>query len=56
MMKLFRRKQRKDEELDAEIHNHLDETIRDRIARGEILGESFLRRNAMGWGMQAFAQ
>ncbi len=27
--------QRKDEELDAEIQNHLDEAIRDRIARGE---------------------
>ncbi|HEX9004671.1 MAG TPA: permease prefix domain 1-containing protein [Blastocatellia bacterium] len=31
----FRRQQRKDEELDAEIQNHLDEAIRDRIARGE---------------------
>ena len=27
--------QRKDEELDAEIRHHLDEAIRDRIARGE---------------------
>jgi hypothetical protein len=32
-MKLWR--QRKDEELDAEIRSHLDEAIRDRIARGE---------------------
>src|SRR5262245_28107506 len=32
-MKFWR--QRKDEELDTEISNHLDEAIRDRIARGE---------------------
>jgi hypothetical protein len=32
-MKFWR--QRKDEELDAEIRSHLDEAIRDRIARGE---------------------
>src|SRR5215510_8063744 len=32
-MKLLR--QRSDEELDSEIRNHLDEAIRDRIARGE---------------------
>jgi hypothetical protein len=50
------RRGRKDEDLDAEIRAHLDEAIRDRIARGEIPGESFLRRSAMGWGMQAFAQ
>ncbi len=31
----FRRNQRKDEELDAEIRSHLDEAIRDRIERGE---------------------
>jgi hypothetical protein len=34
-MKLFRWRQNKDEELDAEIRSHLDEAIRDRIARGE---------------------
>ena len=32
-MNLFRWRQRKDEELDAEIRSHLDEAIRDRIAR-----------------------
>jgi putative ABC transport system permease protein len=31
----FRREQRKDEELDAEIQNHLDEAIRERMERGE---------------------
>lgn len=34
-MKFFHWKQRKDAELDAEIQNHLDEAICDRIARGE---------------------
>ena len=39
-MKFFRWRQRKDEELDAEIQNHLDEAIRDRIARGEAPDEA----------------
>jgi putative ABC transport system permease protein len=43
-MKFLRRKQR-DEELDAEIQNHLDEAIRDRIARGETPDEA--RANAV---------
>lgn len=34
-MKFFRWRQRKDEELNAEIQNHLTEVIRDRLARGE---------------------
>ena len=34
-MSFFRWRQRKDKELDAEIRSHLDEAIRDRIARGE---------------------
>jgi hypothetical protein len=34
-MKFIRWKRRKNEELDAEIRSHLDEAIRDRIARGE---------------------
>ncbi len=34
-MKLRWWRHRKDEELDAEIRNHLDEAIRDCIARGE---------------------
>ena len=34
-MEFFGWKQRKDEELHAEIQQHLDEAIRDRIARGE---------------------
>lgn len=34
-MKFFRWKQRKDEELDAEIQTHLDEAIRERMERGE---------------------
>ena len=38
-MKFLRRKQR-DEELDAEIRSHLDEAIRDRIARGEMPDEA----------------
>jgi len=42
-MKFWR--QRKDEELDAEIRNHLDEAIRDRLARGEAPDES--RVNAL---------
>lgn len=37
-MKFWR--QRKDEELDAEIRSHLDEAIRDRIARGESPDEA----------------
>ncbi len=40
----FRRRQR-EEELDAEIRSHLDETIRDRIARGEAPDEA--RANAL---------
>jgi predicted permease len=43
-MKLFRSKQR-EEELDAEIRSHLDEAIRDRIARGETPDEA--RTNAL---------
>src|SRR5262249_42867517 len=42
-MKFWRR--RKDEELDAEIRSHLDEAIRDRIARGETPDEA--RANAL---------
>src|SRR5262244_3848065 len=42
-MKFWRR--RKDEELDAEIRSHLDEAIRDRIARGESPDEA--RANAL---------
>jgi predicted permease len=34
-MKLFRWRQRKDEDLNAEIQQHLDEAIRDRMERGE---------------------
>ncbi len=34
-MNFFRWQHRKDEDLNAEIRHHLDETIRDRIARGE---------------------
>jgi macrolide transport system ATP-binding/permease protein len=40
----FRRRQR-DEELDAEIRSHLDQAIRDRIARGETPDEA--RANAL---------
>jgi hypothetical protein len=36
----FRRQQRKNAELDAEIRTHLDESIRGRIARGETLDEA----------------
>jgi hypothetical protein len=39
-MKFWR--QRKDEELDAEIRSHLDAAIRDRIARGETPEEARL--------------
>jgi len=42
-MKLWR--QRKDEELDAEIQSHLDKAIRDRMARGEAPDEA--RANAL---------
>jgi hypothetical protein len=42
-MKFWR--QRKDEELDAEIRHHLDEAIRDRIARGETPDDA--RANAL---------
>ena len=34
-MKFFRWRERKDEELDAEIQQHLDEAVRDRMERGE---------------------
>jgi predicted permease len=44
-MNLFRWRQRKDEELNAEIQNHLDEAIRDRIERGETPDEA--RANAL---------
>ncbi|MGH9849341.1 MAG: permease prefix domain 1-containing protein, partial [Blastocatellia bacterium] len=38
-------RQRKDEELDAEIRSHLDEAIRERIERGETPDEA--RVNAL---------
>src|SRR5215813_912113 len=38
-------RQRKEENLDAEIRNHLDEAIRDRIERGETLDDA--RVNAL---------
>jgi putative ABC transport system permease protein len=44
-MMIFRLRQRKDEELDAEIRSHLDEAIRDRIERGETPDEA--RANAL---------
>jgi predicted permease len=44
-MNIFRWQKHKDEELDAEIQSHLDEAIRDRIARGESLNEA--RTNAL---------
>ena len=44
-MKFFRWKQCKDEDLTAEIRSHLDEAIRDRIARGETPDEA--RTNAL---------
>jgi putative ABC transport system permease protein len=34
-MKLFRWRQRREEELDAEIQSHLDEAVRERMERGE---------------------
>ncbi|HKC86198.1 MAG TPA: permease prefix domain 1-containing protein, partial [Blastocatellia bacterium] len=34
-MKLFGRRKRKEEELDAEIQSHLDQATRDRVERGE---------------------
>ena len=39
-MKFWR--QRKDEELEAEIRSHLDEAIRDRIERGETAEQARL--------------
>ncbi len=39
-MNFFRWKQHKDEELNVEIQTHLDEAIRDRIARGESAEEA----------------
>jgi len=44
-MKLFRWKRQREEELNAEIRNHLDEAIRDRIERGEKPDEA--RANAL---------
>jgi predicted permease len=44
-MKLFHWRQRREEELDAEIRCHLDEAIRDRIERGE--GPDEARANAL---------
>ncbi|MGH9838198.1 MAG: ADOP family duplicated permease [Blastocatellia bacterium] len=44
-MKLFRWKQQRNEELDAEIRSHLDEAIRDHIERGEAPDEA--RANAL---------
>lgn len=49
-MNFFHRKQCKDEELNAEISSHFDEAIRDRIARGEIPGESFFMKKRDGLG------
>ncbi len=43
-MKLFRGLQNKDEELEAEIQHHLDEAIRERMARGETAEQA--RANA----------
>jgi putative ABC transport system permease protein len=39
-MKLFRWKQRKDEELNVEVQQHLDAAIRDRMERGETADEA----------------
>ncbi|NOT61636.1 MAG: hypothetical protein HOP19_15585 [Acidobacteria bacterium] len=39
-MKFFHWKQRKDENLDTEIRNYLNEAIRDRLARGKALDEA----------------
>src|SRR5215813_10778851 len=44
-MKLFRWRRRKEEELDAEIQNYLDEAIRDRMERGETAEQA--RANAL---------
>src|SRR5688572_21549096 len=44
-MKFWRQRKDKDAELDAEIRSHLDEAIRDRIARGESPDEA--RANAL---------
>ncbi len=44
-MKFLRWRQRKEDELDAEIRNHLDEAIHDRIERGETPDEA--RSNAL---------
>ena len=44
-MNPFRWRQRKDKELDAEIRSHLNEAIRDRIARGKTPDEA--RANAL---------
>jgi hypothetical protein len=55
----FRRQ--REEELDAEIRNHLDEAIRDRIARGEARANALrefgnvglvkeVTREMWGWG------
>ena len=44
-MKLFHWRKHKDEELNAEIRSHLDEAIRDRMARDESPDEA--RANAL---------
>ena len=44
-MNIFRWRQHKDKELDAEIRSHLNEAIRDRIARGKTPDEA--RANAL---------
>src|SRR5215475_9057536 len=44
-MRLFRRRRRKEEELDAEIQSYLDEAIRDRMERGETAEQA--RANAL---------
>ncbi|MEK7416031.1 MAG: ABC transporter permease, partial [Planctomycetota bacterium] len=44
-MKFFRWKQRQDEDLNAEIQNHLDAAIRDRMERGESAEQA--RANAL---------
>lgn len=44
-MNLFRWRQRKEDDLNAEIRHHLDEAIRERLARGETFGEA--RANAL---------
>ena len=71
-MNFFRWKQRKDEELNTEIQHHLDEAIRDRIARGESAEQARLNaqrefgnvglvkevtREMWGWGwLEALGQ